>query len=203
MHAARWVLGLSATFSVFAAVAAGCGGGTSNSTPPADSGSGEDVTTDAAPAREAAVEAGPDVMEATVPEAAPMCVPDAQLMNLPVPDASLGDSGATAASCLSCFESSCPTIVAACNMDCACVAAYQQFGSCLATGAGLISCIGTSGLATSLPGVSLTDFACAAGCATPTTCGFSFTIPTGDGGSGDGGAAGDSGATTGDGAADQ
>jgi hypothetical protein len=187
MHAARWLFALSASFSAVAAVAAGCGGGT-NGAAPLDSGSTQDVTTEVGPTMEAAVEAAP-VMEAGTPEAAPMCVPDAMISTLPVPDASFGDSGATAATCLACFETSCPAIVTACNMDCACISAYETFSSCLAGGGGITSCIGT--FATAVPGVSITQFACAFGCATPTTCGFSIPTMGGDSGTTSDGATSD------------
>ncbi len=192
MRAARLFLGVSASFAVIASVASGCGSSTSN--PPADSGTGADVTMEAAPMEEAAVEAA---VEAAAPEAGIVdaaCVPDASIQSLPVPDASLGDAGATAATCLACVESSCsgPSgLIAKCNANCACVDAFEQFEACMGSGMGLQACVLQF---STLPntGLTFTDFACAIGCAVPSTCGYA--IPTG----GDSGSMQDS-ATTGDG----
>jgi hypothetical protein len=186
MHAARWLLGLSASFAAVAAVASGCGGNTSGAAPIEDS--GPDVTMEAAP-MEAAVEAAVEA----APEAAPVvdaaCVPDANINNLPIPDASFGDAGATAASCISCFRTSCPTLITMCNEECVCVAAFEEVASCLGMGGALETC-GAPLL--NVPGVSLSDLICAAGCAVPSVCGYS--LPSGGG---DSGTSGDS-ATTGD-----
>jgi hypothetical protein len=184
MRATRWLLGLSTSFAVVACVASGCSSG-STAAPAIDSGAAQDVTTDVEV--EAAVEAA---VESAAPEAAvdAACVPDANLSSLTVPDASIGDSGVDVAACLSCFESSCPMIVATCNQSCACVSAVQTFATCIGTpGSSLLSC--ASGLM-SIPGVGVTQLACALGCTT--VCGVS--LPTGDGGKGDG--------ATGDGAAE-
>jgi hypothetical protein len=196
MRAARWFLGLSASFSVVAAVAAGCGGGT-NGAAPIDSGT-EDATSDVRTA-EAAVEAAPDVVEASAPEAA-ACIPDASLQSIPVPDASFGDSGATAASCLSCFESSCPMVVTQCNASCSCVSAYEGLGACLQAGTSALTCIGTFAASSGL-GLNAASLTCAGPCVlAPAVCGFTIPnmggdsgTPTGDGATGDG-------ATTTDGA---
>jgi hypothetical protein len=187
MRAARWLLGLSASFAVVASVASGCGGSTNGAAPIEDSGVVPDVTTEAA--MEAAVEAA---VEAAAPEAAvdAACVPDANIDMLPVPDASFGDAGATAASCLACFQTSCPTVIAQCNTNCACVAAFEQFGQCLGSGQSLIDC-GLALAGVTGAGITETQLICALPCATPSTCGV--TIPTG----GDSGTSGDS-ATPGD-----
>ena len=183
MNAARWLLGLSTSFAVCASVATGCGG---NSTGAAaiDSGSGADVTTEAA--IEAAVEAlAPEaapVMEASVDAA---CVPDANLNDLPVPDASFGDAGATAASCVACFQTNCPSVIAMCNMNCACVGAFEQFAACLGKGGSPTTC---AGALIGVSGISQSQLICALPCVTsPSICGVS--IPAGgDGGAADGGA---------------
>jgi len=172
MRATRWLLGLSTSFTVVACVASGCGGGTS-SNPPVDSGTVADVTTDVVV--EATVEAA---AEAAAPEAAvdAACVPDANLSSLTIPDASFGDSGVNVPACLSCFESSCPTIVATCDQSCVCVSAVQTFASCIGTpGSSLLTC--AEGLM-SIPGVTITQLACALGC--ETVCGV--MLPTPDGG---------------------
>ena len=189
MRAMRFFLGFAASSAFVGAIAAGCGS-SSSPTQPQDSGPG-DVTMEAMPQPEAAPpEAAPDVMEAAADVA---CVPDANITMLPVPDASIGDSGATAAGCFSCIEAACPTLIAQCNQSCACVAAFEMFDLCLAQGGGLLTCVGSN--FTNIPGISVSSFICAAGCATPSTCGYS--IPLGDGG-GEGGG-GDSGGDTGGG----
>ena len=189
MRATRWLLGMGTAFSVLSAVAAGCGSSTTGSSPAQDSGT--DVTTEAAmeAAAEAAPEAGPDVAEAAVD--AP-CVPDANITMLPVPDASFGDAGATAATCLSCFETNCMTIVTQCNMSCGCVSAFETFGTCLGAGGSLLTCGGAFATNNGL-GLGITSLACALGCAVPQTCGVS--VPTGDGGGGDTGTTTDSAAS--------
>jgi len=186
MRATRWLLGLSTSFTVVACVASGCGGGTS-SNPPVDSGTA-DATNDVVV--EATVEAA---AEAAAPEAAvdAACVPDANINNLPVPDASFGDAGATAESCISCFKTNCTTLIATCNQDCACVAAFEQVESCLGVGGALTTC-GAPLLGIS--GITFTQLACALPCASPSVCGYA--LPTG----GDSGTNGDS--ATGDGAAE-
>lgn len=173
MRAARLLLGLSASFAVIASIAAGCGGGTT-SNPPADSGTTADVTMEAAPmeaAVEAAVEAAP--VEAAVADAA--CVPDASLSSITIPDAGLADSGVNVGECLSCFETACPSIVASCDQSCVCVSAIETFAQCIGTpGSSLLGC--AAGLE-SIPGVSITQLACALPCATP--CGVSLTGDSG------------------------
>ena len=203
MRASRFLLSLATTACVFGAIAAGCGGSTNNSSSPGDSGSGSDVT------MEAAMEAAPEAAKEAAPEAAPeaaaeaesdACTPDADITKLMVPDAAFGDAGATAATCLSCFETACPQIIAACNANCTCVSGFETFGQCLGQGKSLITCgsafAGNSGGIVTNP---LMQLACAIGCATPSICGVS--IPTGgdsgmmgDGSSGDG--------SSGDGTAD-
>jgi hypothetical protein len=133
---------------------------------------------EAMPMPEAAPEAAPDVMEAAVDAA---CVPDADITKLPVPDASIGDAGATAEGCFSCIEQACPTVIAQCNMSCACVAAFEAFDTCLAGGGGLLTCVGSNFV--NVPGISPQSFFCAAGCATPSICGYSIPVTT-DGGDG-------------------
>ena len=178
MRATRWLLGMGTAFSVLSAVAAGCGSSTTGSSPAQDSGTTMDVSM-----MEAAVEAAPEAAMEAAPEAeAGPCVPDANITMLPVPDASFGDAGATAATCLSCFETNCMTIVTQCNGSCACVAAFETFGTCLGAGGSLLTCGGAFATNNGL-GLGITSLACALGCAVPQTCGVS--VPTGDGGGGD------------------
>lgn len=186
MRAMRIFLGFATSAALAGAFAAGCGSSSSPATP-VDSGTMQDVTMEAMPQMEAAPpEAGPDVVEAG-PD---VCVPDASLSSLQVPDASLNDSGATAAGCVACLGVACPALVAQCNQSCACVAAIQQFGTCIAGGGTFQSCaisdlanIGTTGVDASVT--------CAIGCAT--SCGV--TLPTGDGGPPPDSSTGDTGTT--------
>ena len=188
MRATRLLLGLGTSFTVVAAVAAGCGGSTNNPSTPQDSGTA-DVTTEAAAEAEpeAAPEAAPDVMEAAADVA---CVPDATIQQFSLPDAAVGDGGNSQA-CLSCFENACPMIVMACNASCACVSAYETFANCITTSPPGLSSLAACGMAfaTNSGGIitGVSQLTCALGCAG--VCGV--TIPTGDGG-GDTGTTGDS-----------
>jgi hypothetical protein len=182
MRATRWLLGMGTAFSVLSAVAAGCGSSTTGSSPAQDSG-----TTDVS-MMEAAVEAAPEAAaeaaaEATVDAA---CVPDAMITSFSASDAAIGDAGATAATCLACFEAACPATITKCDMSCACVSAFESFTACFAAGGSLTTC--GAGLLGGSAGLGISDIICAAGCAVPQTCGV--TLPTGDGGGGDGGDAG-------------
>lgn len=134
---------------------------------------------EAMPQMEAAPpETGPDVVEA----GSDVCVPDANLMSIPVPDAALNEAGATAAGCVACLNTSCPMLVAECNQSCACIAAVEAFATCIASGtASFQICAASNLLNLSSTGVDASIF-CAAGCAP--ACGV--MLPT-DGGPGDSG----------------
>ncbi len=183
MRAIRLFLGFAATSAIGGAIAAGCGSSSSPAQAPQDSGPG-DVTMEAMPQMEAAPpEAGPDVVDS----GPAVCVPDATLSSIQVPDAALNDSGATAAGCVACLNTACPMLVAECNQNCACIAAFEAFSNCIAGGGGFQTCavsdllnIGTTGVDASVT--------CALGCAI--TCGY--TLPTGDGGGHEGGGEGGS-----------
>ncbi len=159
MRAARLFLGFSASFAVIASVASGCGSSSSN--PPVDSGTGEDVTMEAAPMMEAAVEA---TVEAAAPEAAvdAACVPDASLSSIPIPDAGFGDSGIDVMACFACVQTECPSVVAMCNMSCACISAVEMAAKCLGSAGGsLLNC--ASDLSSA--GISITSCPSVLGCA--------------------------------------
>jgi hypothetical protein len=129
-----FVLGITSAFLV--PLGAGCGG--ASSSPSSDSGLTEDVTVDS-PA-ESAVEAGPDASDGSADahaeaDALPLiCLIDADIGHLSVPDASIGDSGLTIGDCLSCIQTTCGTEVTACEASCACKVNVQSFIACLATG---------------------------------------------------------------------
>jgi hypothetical protein len=174
MRAMRIFLGFAATSAIGGAIATGCGSSSSPAQqPPADSGPG-DVTMEAMPQPEAAAETGP---EAAVEAGPDVCVPDANLSSLPVPDAALNEAGATAAGCIACLNTACPQLVAECNQNCACIAAFEQFDQCIGSpGGSLTACLGDlTGLTATGVDASVT---CAVGCAIQ--CGY--TLPTGDGG---------------------
>lgn len=174
MRAMRLFLGFSAATAFVGAIAAGCGSSSSPSNP-VDSGAG-DVTMEATPPVEAAAETGPDVVE-TGPS---VCVPDATLATIPIPDAALNDSGATAAGCVACLNQACPMLVAQCNQNCACIAAFEAFANCIASGTSNFQICAVSDLANiGSTGVDA-SVTCAIGCVT--ACGQ--MLPSGDGGDG-------------------
>jgi hypothetical protein len=164
MRASHWLLGLATSSTIVAAVASGCGGNSTSN--PTDSGSTQDVTTEAA--KEAAAEAAPDVAA----EAAP-CVPDAMIGNVTIPDSG-ADSGTAA--CLSCVLNACgSTLIPECNMICGCPQAFTAFEQCVADGGATLTCA-TTDLANA--GIPLTSLSCALACAS--TCGV--VLPGGDAG---------------------
>jgi hypothetical protein len=185
MKATRWLLGLATGSAVVAAVASGCGGGTNGAAPIVEGGTDgpEDVTM--VDHVEAAVEAAPADAAPDVKDAAPKsdaCVPDANINMLPVPDASLNDSGATAAACVACVQQNCGTLIKQCNESCACVDAFEQFELCIGEpGQSLEQCALED--FQGIPGISITSFACALGCETP--CGVNMMM-TPDSGKSDG-----------------
>lgn len=174
MRASQWVLGLATASAMVAAIAVGCGGSTSggNAT---DSGVA-DVTTEKAV--EAAVEAASEAGVDAPPEA---CTSDVNITDLPIPDASIGETGATVAGCVSCVETACPSLPAVCDMTCGCPAAFIGFEQCLGAGGSILTCAG--GLAEGA-GIPLTSLACAAACSPQ--CGLG-TVIGGEGGVVEGG----------------
>ncbi len=117
--------------------ASGCSGDDNSGMPVADA--APDQTRDTG-AGEAASDTGP---VDTGAEAA-ACMTDANLLALPLPDASLGN-GTTVASCFACIESTCATAYAACNADCICNVNTQK----------LIACVGMPGMNIATCGVAL------------------------------------------------
>jgi hypothetical protein len=188
MRAARWLLGSAAVSSLAIALAAGCGGGTNGVAPIEEAGPDvvEDVTMHDS-ASEAATDAKADVTDAkedvkdAVVEAA--CPVDGTVQTFPVPDASLNDSGATAAGCEHCLitQSACSGVITACNASCTCLEAFQQFDLCLGEpGQTLQMCGETLAMTSGLSLSQLESFeGCALSCALP--CGLNTTT-AGDGG---------------------
>jgi hypothetical protein len=153
MRARQMLLLLGSTSALFAALlplvplAAGCGGSSSSSTTTSDSGA--DGTTIDAPGE--ATVPGDAGMEASEPvgssdasaaaDALPLiCQIDADISNLNVPDASIGDSGVNVASCYSCITTTCGKQVSACNADCTCKVNVESFVVCSAAGGSLETC---------------------------------------------------------------
>lgn len=67
---------------------------------------------------------------------------DADLNSLSLPDASLGDSGATTASCVACMKEDCAGDITACNTDCACKDGVDDALNCVASAGGLsLTCL--------------------------------------------------------------
>jgi hypothetical protein len=194
MRASQWLLGGATAAAIVAAIASGCGGST-NSSSPQDSGTDvtNDVVAEAAPKEAAA--------ETSTQDSPAACVPDADITHLTIPDASIGDSGASTDGCYACIQTTCSTQLSACNADCTCNTAVRGFLTCVAAGGSTLSC-GTS-LATGGGSAGLPLGLCVAGSAVPGgsgagclhACGVSLPeggIPTGDGG---GDAASDTGAS--------
>ncbi|HEY8038577.1 MAG TPA: hypothetical protein VIF15_02235 [Polyangiaceae bacterium] len=183
MRASQWLLGLATASTILGAVASGCGG-SSTDNGPTDSGS--DVTLDVVsePAVEAAAEASDAPDEA--------CAVDADISTLPVPDASIGDSGKPVSGCVDCVKNACPNLIPKCNASCACKTAFVAFEACVGQGQSLLTC---GGALVNAGGLTIADVTCAAACTGP--CGV--TLPSEGGSEGGEGGGGDGG---GDGAAD-
>ncbi len=181
MRSKHFFIGLASCVSVACAIFAGCSSSSSDDTAAPGPDSGPDVT---------AVDAAPDVAKDSAPvDTGPeACAVDADLATLPVPDASLGDSGATAPECVACVKTMCPALLPKCQASCACVTAFVSFEQCIATGESLITCA-TSDLLNGNAGLGESDLIpCALGCETP--CGVTNPTPDGGGdGSTDGAAA--------------
>jgi hypothetical protein len=154
-------------------VASGCGGSTSGGNA-SDSGAA-DVTTDhvEAAAPEAAAEAAPEAAQTS-----DACASDAQITSLPTVDGSVPGSDASAAACLSCVEMDCPNLVPECNAICGCPAAFLMFEQCVNGGGSVTTCAESDLLG--VPGLSLTDLACAFPCANE--CGVTLEAGPKEGG---------------------
>jgi hypothetical protein len=67
--------------------------------------------------------------------AADGCISGADLSSLAIPDAAIGDAGATVAGCYACVASNCQSQLAACSLDCSCSEEVAGLIPCIATGA--------------------------------------------------------------------
>lgn len=190
MRASGWLLGVAAVGAIAGMVGAGCGGSSQES--PTDAGA--DVTKDQGAPDTGMPEAA---MEAAAMDSGMACAVDASLESLMVPDAAIGDSGATAPGCVACIEANCSPQLMACDNDCACKTAIVGFLGCAATSPNPISCAGMfTGADTTAQGLGLCAYG---GCQKP--CGFP-SFSGGDGGMGDGGDAATTDAAAADAAAD-
>lgn len=150
------------------AIGAGCGGSSD------DSAAGQDASQDVT-AKDTATQDVVQIVDAARCD-------DADLNTLSLPDASLGDSGASVGTCLECTRGSCAEQITECNKDCACKNGIDDALSCIAEMGGLsASCAGSIGNDTSAQALGECIFA-----ACPDECGLGgFSLPDGgDGGDG-------------------
>lgn len=112
------------------ALGVGCGGSSDDSATGTDSGSDVTVQQDTgAPDTGSPVDAG-------------RC-DDADIGNLSLTDAALGDSGASVGTCLSCTKASCSSQINSCNKSCQCKNDIDDALGCVAAQGGLnATCIG-------------------------------------------------------------
>jgi hypothetical protein len=135
MRARKWLLGFVVAGAAAGTIAAGCGSSDNSSPAPVDSGS--DHTTDTG------MMMMPDVANETAAETGPeaaACMIDANIATLMVPDADIGDAGATLPGCYACIQSTCSMQLNTCNADCTCNVAVQTFAQCVASGTSLMIC---------------------------------------------------------------
>ncbi len=130
MTAKHLLVALFATTFAAAALGAGCGGSSSDS----GTDGGGDATTDG----KGDTGNGP-IDGASGDDAATACV-DADLANLSVADASLGDAGGSVGLCVSCSKAACGSFITQCNADCDCRDAAVQFYECVGKGGQLLAC---------------------------------------------------------------
>src|ERR1019366_4218808 len=130
MQKRLWVGVLVVGLPTACALAIGCGGSSSD---------------DSA----ANVDSGSDVMQADTAAADVVTIIDAgrcdgaSLNDLSLPDASLGDSGASTATCVACMKSSCASDITSCNSDCVCKEGVDDALNCVAAAGTLsLACLG-------------------------------------------------------------
>jgi hypothetical protein len=119
-----------------------------------------DTLSDGVAIADSGLETSADVSVADV--AGDVCILDAN-----VPDAPLGDAGATTGSCIACLNTSCGPPLTACTSDCACPGQVATLFTCLSGGGLLVTCLAATpaGPATALA-------ACAANSSCLTPCGL-------------------------------
>ncbi len=124
MRMRNWMVVISSSLALGAFAVQGCG---STASTPIDAGSAADATLDA-PVETGAKDASKDVKV--------VACPDASITELPIVDASFGDSGQSTSGCVSCLKVKCGTDLSACNDDCECRDAVVKFLNCLPTAKG-------------------------------------------------------------------
>jgi hypothetical protein len=62
------------------------------------------------------------------------CTTGKDITMIALPEAGIGDAGATVSGCIACAKASCQAQVAACNGECGCESSAPAFVECLATG---------------------------------------------------------------------
>jgi hypothetical protein len=111
-----------------------------------------DVTSTDVVVKEAATVVESGGMEASVPEtsadasaeadAVPLyCLIDADISNLQLPDAALGEAGASVAGCYACIQNACGTQIQACAGDCSCKETVVSFVECIGLGGAITNCL--------------------------------------------------------------
>jgi len=128
----QWLSGFATAGTITGVIAVGCGGSSTGGVGPAETGAA-DVTVEQGASdvqAEAALDAGGDG-----------CDVDGDLYTYHYPDASIGDGGATTATCLVCLKADCTTEVATCDGDCACRGDIIAFITCLSTGVTPTGCL--------------------------------------------------------------
>ena len=111
---------------------------------------------------------GPKTTDATATDSpANECV-DADITNLAIPDASLGDGGANTAECSACLKKNCSGELDVCQADCQCREGVLSFFNCVGTGKPLTTCgASLAGAGSTAQGLALCAFS--SGC--DTKCG--------------------------------
>ncbi|HEY1697148.1 MAG TPA: hypothetical protein VGG39_33540 [Polyangiaceae bacterium] len=203
MRASQWLLGLATTSAIVGALSAigpGCGGSTSNGGGAKDSGT-PDVTAQDSSKPETGPEAAAEASKDAPAESAPTCTIDADITDLNIPDAEIGDSSASTDGCYTCIKTTCGSELSSCNTDCTCNGEVAGLLSCIGTGGAITTCGAglLAGGANDPAGLAL--LLCVAGSAFPggsgpgctAECGYTAP-PKGDGGgNGEGGGGGDGG----------
>jgi hypothetical protein len=173
MRKLHWLLGITVGCAAIGFVA--CGGSSSdnnNNTTP-DASAGSDAKNDVAPV----VDAGPpDVIEDA---AEPPCQNDADLSKITVPDAALGDSGASVGTCIKCGKDTCGPEFDDCQADCECRSAFSDFYDCLGADGGSIFSCGQGLFGNGIPGGATTALLQCVGAGCSDECGLSLGTDAG------------------------
>jgi hypothetical protein len=100
-------------------------------------------------------------------EAAPVECSDADITQLTVNDASLGDGGSSVGTCSACIKTNCLSELQACQEDCDCRDSVVGFFQCVSTGKAITACGGgllTAGAMAQALGLCAVNSGCTAAC---------------------------------------